>query len=167
MNSGPSIVSSHRFTCFTLAQRKDYRMVETRPLGCGWRLFFVVGLSLSFSPPSDCISLPSMMTWAPCPHGVRTRGKKRSKKGKAKHGEVPMPASMHLNKCEQLDKPQWLRFLPPNANEKRRLARSHTLDRQRSDDSGDGLLLCCFDFASQAQESSGGLTINNLVSPQE
>ena len=37
--------------------------------------FFVVGLSLSFSPP-DCVSLPSMMTWAPCPHGVRTRGKK-------------------------------------------------------------------------------------------
>ena len=35
-------------------------------------------LSLSFSPPSDCISLPSMMTWAPCPHGVRTRGKKSS-----------------------------------------------------------------------------------------
>ena len=39
-------------------------------------VWFVVGLSLSFSPPSDCISLPSMMTWAPCPHGVRTRGKK-------------------------------------------------------------------------------------------
>ena len=78
-NSGPSIVSSLRFTCFTLAQRKDYRMVETRPLGCGWRLFFVVGLSLSFSPPSDCNSLPSMITWAPCPHGVRTRGKKGQK----------------------------------------------------------------------------------------
>ena len=25
---------------------------------------------------SDCSSLPSTMTWAPCPHGVRTRGKK-------------------------------------------------------------------------------------------
>ena len=50
-------------------------MVETRPVvgGC-----FVVGFSLSFSPPSDCISLPSTMTWAPCPHGVRTRGKKSS-----------------------------------------------------------------------------------------
>ena len=24
----------------------------------------------------DCSSLPSTMTWAPCPHGVRTRGKK-------------------------------------------------------------------------------------------
>ena len=53
-------------------------MVETRPLGCGWLLFLLVGLSLSFSPQSDCISLPSMMTWAPCPHGVRTRGKKLS-----------------------------------------------------------------------------------------
>ena len=41
-------------------------------------VWFVVGLSLSFSPPSDCISLPSMMTWAPCPHGVRTRGKKQT-----------------------------------------------------------------------------------------
>ena len=35
---------------------------------CLWSLFF--------SPPSDCSSLPSTMTWAPCPHGVRTRGKK-------------------------------------------------------------------------------------------
>ena len=40
-------------------------------------VWFVVGLSLSSSPPSDCISLPSMMTWASCPHGVRTRGKKK------------------------------------------------------------------------------------------
>ena len=47
---------------------------------CGlWLVFvwLVVGFSLSYSPPSDCISPPSMMTWAPCPHGVRTRGKKR------------------------------------------------------------------------------------------
>ena len=52
-------------------------MVETRlwAVVCGC---FVVGLSLSFSPPSDCFSLPSMMTWAPCPHGVRTRGKKEA-----------------------------------------------------------------------------------------
>ena len=42
-------------------------------VGC-W--FLLVGLSLPFSPPSDCFSLPSMMTWAPCPHGVRTREKK-------------------------------------------------------------------------------------------
>ena len=33
-------------------------------------------MSLFFSPPSDCSSLPSTMTCAPCPHGVRTRGKK-------------------------------------------------------------------------------------------
>ena len=33
--------------------------------------------SSSMPRPLDCISLPSMMTWAPCPHGVRTRGKKR------------------------------------------------------------------------------------------
>ena len=41
-----------------------------------WRLVFVVGLSLFLSPPSNCFSPPSMMTWTPCPHGVRTRGKK-------------------------------------------------------------------------------------------
>ena len=56
-------------------------MVETWPLGGGWRLVFVVGLSLFLSPPSDCFSLPSMMTWAPCPHGVRTRGKKSAVQG--------------------------------------------------------------------------------------
>ena len=55
------------------------RMVETWPLGGGWRLaFLVVGSSLFLSPPSGCLSFPSMMTWAPCPHGVRTRGKKKS-----------------------------------------------------------------------------------------
>ena len=41
-------------------------MVETRPVGF-W--LFVLGCA-------DCSSLPSTMTWAPCPHGVRTRGKK-------------------------------------------------------------------------------------------
>ena len=45
-------------------------------MGFGCLFWFVVGLSVSFSPPSDCISFPSMMTWAPCPHGIRTRGKK-------------------------------------------------------------------------------------------
>ena len=35
-------------------------------------------VSLFFSPPSDCSSLPSTMTWAPCPHGVRTREKKHT-----------------------------------------------------------------------------------------
>ena len=65
--------SSH---LFHLVQRKYYLVVESRPVGWVGFVWFVVGLSLSFSPPSDCISLPSMMTWAPCPHGVRTRGKK-------------------------------------------------------------------------------------------
>ena len=51
-------------------------MVETRPAGCGLFGFGLFWLSLFFSPPSDCSSLPSTMTWAPCPHGVRTRGKK-------------------------------------------------------------------------------------------
>ena len=41
------------------------------------RLAFDLSPGLKFfSPPSDCSSLPSTMTWAPCPHGVRTRGKK-------------------------------------------------------------------------------------------
>ena len=52
-------------------------MVETRPVGFGLFGFGLCWLSLFFSPPSDCSSLPSTMTWAPCPHGVRTRGKKR------------------------------------------------------------------------------------------
>ena len=51
-------------------------MVETRPVGCGLFVFGLFWLSLFFSPPSDCSSLPSTMTWEPCPHGVRTRGKK-------------------------------------------------------------------------------------------
>ena len=62
-----------------LAQRKDYMMVETRPVGPGFWCFVCLvwcWVSLFLSPPSDCSSLPSTMTWAPCPHGVRTRGKK-------------------------------------------------------------------------------------------
>ena len=51
-------------------------MVESAcGLGClvlGWFL----GSSF-LSPPSVFSSLPSTMTWAPCPHGVRTRGKKK------------------------------------------------------------------------------------------
>ena len=65
---------------FHLAQRKDYMMVETRPVGPGlWCFVCLVWcwVSLFLSPPSDCSSLPSTMTWAPCPHGVRTRGKKK------------------------------------------------------------------------------------------
>ena len=69
---------------FHLAQRKDYMMVETRPLGPGlWCFVCLVWcwVSLFLSPPSDCSSLPSTMTWAPCPHGVRTRGKKQPNRG--------------------------------------------------------------------------------------
>ena len=56
--------------------REDYKMVESAcGLGClvlGW--FF--GVFVPFS--TICLSsLPSTMTWAPCPHGVRTRGKKQ------------------------------------------------------------------------------------------
>ena len=50
-------------------------MVEFRPAGLGVWFGLVLGPSF-LSPPSVCSSLPSTMTWAPCPHGVRTRGKK-------------------------------------------------------------------------------------------
>ena len=43
-------------------------MVEFRPAGFGVWFGLVLG-SLFLSPPSDCSSLPSTMTWAPCPHG--------------------------------------------------------------------------------------------------
>ena len=68
--------------------REDYKMVESAcGLGClflGW--FF--GVFVPFS--TICLSsLPSTMTWAPCPHGVRTRGKKnkqsRKKASKGPH----------------------------------------------------------------------------------
>ena len=52
-------------------------MVEFRPAGLGVWFGLVLG-SLFLSPPSVCSSLPSTMTWAPCPHGVRTRGKKHT-----------------------------------------------------------------------------------------
>ena len=50
------------------------------------------------SPPSVFSSLPSTMTWAPCPHGVRTRGKNsavsilraRFKKAQAKPSFRPL-----------------------------------------------------------------------------
>ena len=79
-------------------------------------VWFVVGLSLSFSPPSDCISLPSMMTWASCPHGVRTRGKKilphplwlgplpvclaKYHQGKVRRLRLVLAALTHLTKAE-------------------------------------------------------------------
>ena len=50
--------------------------------GLGCLVWLVLGFSF-LSPPSDCFSLPSTMTWAPCPHGVRTRGKKSSHLSKA------------------------------------------------------------------------------------
>ena len=69
-------------------------MVETRPVGLGlWCLVVLVWcwVSLFLSPPSDCSSLPSTMTWAPCPHGVRTRGKK------------PFGAKANLPTCARVD----------------------------------------------------------------
>ena len=73
----PPLDTLFRFTCFTSTEE---RLHDGGDSACG--LFVVVfGLclwSLFFSPPSDCFSLPSTMTWAPCPHGVRTRGKKGS-----------------------------------------------------------------------------------------
>ena len=41
VNSGPLLVISFRFNRFT-QQRKDYMMVETRPVGCGLFCFWVV-----------------------------------------------------------------------------------------------------------------------------
>ena len=40
---------------------------------CGFWVVFVVLVIFS---TIRLFSLPSTMTWAPCPHGVRTRGKK-------------------------------------------------------------------------------------------
>ena len=68
------MVISFRFTCLT-----QHRGKTTRWWRLGLWAVFSVGFGLifgSFSPLSDCSSLPSTMTWAPCPHGVRTRGKK-------------------------------------------------------------------------------------------
>ena len=48
---GRATVNSFPFTCFTLAQRKDCKMVETRPVGSGLRLFGWVGLLLGFLCP--------------------------------------------------------------------------------------------------------------------
>ena len=43
--------NSLRFTCFTLAQRKDYKMVETRPVGFVLVLCGLVGLLFGFLCP--------------------------------------------------------------------------------------------------------------------
>ena len=56
---------------------------------------FGLFLAVSVPPPSVCSSLPSTMTWAPCPHGVRTRGKKRMQPKKPAH-----PVSGSCAACE-------------------------------------------------------------------
>ena len=63
-------------------------MVETRPGGSVLGCLVGCWVALSSSPPSDCISFPSMMTWAPCPHGVRTRGKKKTYSLVKKHSRI-------------------------------------------------------------------------------
>ena len=48
-------------------------MVETWPVGCGLLVFGLFWLSLFFSPPSDCSSLPSFFPRerTPCGHGAQ------------------------------------------------------------------------------------------------
>ena len=110
-NSGP--IDSHWFSfhLFHLAQRKDCKMVETRPVGCGlrsfWLVWFVFVLSLFFSPPSDCSSLPSTMTWAPCPHGVRTRGKKKTGKWGQGTGGSKLGTGTWDRELGQLEQGTW------------------------------------------------------------
>ena len=67
------------------------------------------------------------------------------KKGKSQTWRRTYARLNAFDKCEQLDKPQWLRFLPPNVEDQWREDFQEALDRQFSDDSGDGLQLCCFD----------------------
>ena len=51
-------------------------MVEFRPAGLG--VWFWVGFGVFVPFSTICLFFPSFtMTWAPCPHGVRTRGKKK------------------------------------------------------------------------------------------
>ena len=78
-------------------------MVETRPVGCGLLGFGLCWLSLFFSPPSDCSSLPSTMTWAPCPHGVRTHEKKITP---ALHGAVRLCRQSALSSKVQAEEKQ-------------------------------------------------------------
>ena len=59
-------------------------VVWVRVLGFGFIVFWLCVLGLwsgvfGFLPPPTCsVSILSMMTWAYRPHGVRTRGKKKS-----------------------------------------------------------------------------------------
>ena len=80
-------------------------MVESAcGLGClvlGWFL----GSSF-LSPPSVFSSLPSTMTWAPCPHGVRTRGKKQT---------YSSSTFAHCSQLQQLCLPRMLRTIEREA----------------------------------------------------
>ena len=75
-------------TCFTFSTEETLLTLVGGPCWCFF--VFVLGLVLGFCwlfwcwcfgliPPSICcVSFPSTMTWAHRPHGVRTRGKKKS-----------------------------------------------------------------------------------------
>ena len=67
-------------TLLSASKMRELRHRTSKPaldgLQCALFGFGLFSLSLFFSPPSDCSFLSSTMTWAPCPHGVRTRGKK-------------------------------------------------------------------------------------------
>ena len=69
-------------TLLSASKMRELRHRTSKPaldgLQCALFGFGLFSLSLFFSPPSDCSFLSSTMTWAPCPHGVRTRGKKSS-----------------------------------------------------------------------------------------
>ena len=63
VNSGPlDSQLAICLTCFTLVQRKYYRRVETRPLGCGLLVFFCLGLVLvAFVPLLHHLSVLSFL----------------------------------------------------------------------------------------------------------
>ena len=58
--------------CAVAAGHRKHCLVVSLGL---WAVVGFVWFVVVVFVPSDCISLSSM-TWAPCPHGVRTRGKK-------------------------------------------------------------------------------------------
>ena len=73
-------------TCLTSVQRKHYLFDGDSASGLGWCLVVVLVvclvvflrfLFLCYFPHQHAVfPFLSMMTWAPRPHGVRTRGKK-------------------------------------------------------------------------------------------
>ena len=87
---------------------------------------------------------PSLLHIARRAFAGRTQLRAVRKKGKSQTWRGTHARLNAFDKCEQLDKPQWLRFLPPNVEDQWRedFQEAHTLDRQRSDDSGGGLLSC-------------------------